>query len=453
MSAMTRKRPATVGKAAAAPAWPATPRYQSGFGNEFATEALPGALPQGRNSPQRAPYGLYAEQVSGTAFTAPRSANRRTWLYRIRPAAVHHPFVRTDNGRMVGDFAAVPTPPNQLRWDPLPIPKAPVDFVSGWVTMAGNGDIAAQVGCGIHLYAANRPMTDRFFYDADGELLILPQQGRLRLCTELGLLEVEPQEIAVIPRGLRFRVELPDGVARGYICENFGAPFKLPDLGPIGSNGLANPRDFLVPHAAYEDREGRFTLLAKFMGNLWSAAIGHSPLDVVAWHGNYAPCKYDLRRFNTIGSISYDHPDPSIFLVLQSQSDTPGVDTIDFVIFPPRMLVMQDTFRPPWFHRNVASEFMGLIHGEYDAKAAGFVPGGASLHNCMTGHGPDAQTYAKASTADLSQPTIIRDTMAFMIETRCVIRPTRHALESAQLQAEYFRCWQGLRKEFDERNP
>ncbi len=417
--------------------------YQSGFGNEFATEALPGALPVGRNSPQRAPYGLYAEQFTGTAFTAPRGANRRSWLYRIRPAAVHRPFRRLDNGRLSNDFDEVETPPDQLRWDPLPEPAAPVDFVAGLVTMAGNE------GCAIHLYAASRSMSERFFYDADGELLIVPQQGRLLLATELGRLEVEPQEIAVIPRGLRFRVELPDGAARGYVCENFGAQFRLPDLGPIGANGLANPRDFLTPRAWYEDREGRFELVAKFRGRLWSAEIGHSPLDVVAWHGNYAPYKYDLRRFNTIGSISHDHPDPSIFLVLQSQSDTPGVDTIDFVIFPPRILAMQDTFRPPWFHRNFASEFMGLIHGAYDAKAEGFVPGGASLHNCMTGHGPDADTFEKASRADLSSPDHIRDTMAFMFETPAVIRPTRYALETSQLQAEYFQCWQGLRKHFD----
>ncbi len=423
--------------------------YQSGFANEFATEALAGALPVGQNSPQRAPYGLYAEQTSGSAFTAPRSANRRVWTYRIRPAAMHEPFRPLGNGRIVSAFGDVPTPPNQLRWDPLPLPTAPTDFVDGLVTMAGNGDPAAMSGCAIHLYASNRSMTDRFFCNADGEMLVVPQQGRLRFATELGRIDVEPQEIVVIPRGLRFQVELTDGAARGYVCENYGAHLRLPDLGVIGSNGLANPREFLTPHAWYEDREGHFELVAKFMGNLWSAAIRHSPLDVVAWHGNYAPYKYDLRKFNAIGSISFDHPDPSIFLVLQSQSDTPGVDAIDFVIFPPRILAMEHTFRPPWFHRNVASEFMGLIHGVYDAKAEGFLPGGASLHNCMTGHGPDAETFARASTADLSQPTRVTDTMAFMFETRNVIRPTRAALESAQLQSEYFRCWQGLPKQFD----
>ena len=423
--------------------------YMSGFANEFATEALPGALPVGRNSPQRAPYGFYAEQISGTAFTAPRAHNRRSWLYRIRPAAMHKPFARMDSPRWLSHFDEVPPSPNQMRWSPPPMPSVPTDFIDGIVTMAGNGGPEAQTGCGIHLYLANQSMQDRFFYNADGEMLIVPQEGRLLIATEMGRLTVEPQEIVVIPRGVRFRVDLPDGQARGYICENFGALFKLPDLGVIGSNGLANPRDFLTPVASYEDREGKFELVTRFQGNLWRAEIDHSPLDVVAWHGNYAPYKYDLRHFNTIGSISYDHPDPSIFLVLQSPSDTPGVDTIDFVIFGPRWLAAQNTFRPPWFHRNIASEFMGLIAGVYDAKADGFAPGGASLHNCMSGHGPDAQTFERASVADTSVPHQIADTMAFMFETPGVIRPTRYAADSALLQHDYYTCWQGLKKHFN----
>ena len=423
-------------------------KYQSGFGNEFATEAIPGALPVGRNSPQQVAFGLYAEQLSGTAFTAPRRENRRSWLYRLRPAAMHGTFAPFAQPRFHNDFESGPVSPDQLRWSPMPLPSQGVDFIDGLFTMAGNGSAAGQHGVGVHVYAANRSMQGRWFYDADGELLIVPQQGRLRLRTELGTLDVEPQEIALIPRGVRFAVELSDAEARGYVCENFGALMRLPDLGPIGSNGLANPRDFLTPEAAYEDREGDFELIAKFQGHLWRADTGHSPIDVVAWHGNYAPCKYDLRRFNTIGSISYDHPDPSIFTVLTSPSDTPGTANLDFVIFPPRWLVAQDTFRPPWFHRNVASEFMGLIHGVYDAKAEGFAPGGASLHNCMSGHGPDAATFEKASNANLSQPDVIRDTMAFMFETRAVIRPTRQALDAPHRQRDYQQCWAGLRKHF-----
>jgi homogentisate 1,2-dioxygenase len=422
--------------------------YQSGFGNEFASEALAGALPVGRNSPQRVAFGLYAEQLSGTAFTAPRHSNRRSWLYRIRPAAMHGAFELIAQPRLHSEFGSAPVTPDQLRWNPPPMPTAPTDFVDGLFTMAGNGSPATQHGAAMHVYVANRSMQGRYFYDADGELLIVPQAGRLRLTTEFGVIDIEPQEIAVIPRGVRFAVELRDGEARGYVCENFGAHLRLPDLGPIGSNGLANPRDFLTPHAAYEDCEGEFELIAKFQGHLWSAPIGHSPLDVVAWHGNYGPYKYDLRRFNTIGSISYDHPDPSIFLVLTSPSDSAGVGNLDFVIFPPRWLVAQDTFRPPWFHRNIASEFMGLIHGVYDAKADGFAPGGCSLHNSMTGHGPDAATFENASNADLSKPHVIADTMAFMFETRAVIRPTAQALDAAHRQRDYQQCWAGLKKRF-----
>ena len=421
--------------------------YMTGFANEWATEAIAGALPVGRNSPQMAPLGLYAEQLSGTAFTAPRHSNRRSWLYRIRPGAMHEPFAPMQlpawKSLVTGGFDEVPTPPNQLRWDPLPMPTESRDFIEGMVSMAGNS------ACGIHLYAANRSMQGRYFYNADGELLIVPQQGRLQIATEMGVLDVEPQEICVIPRGVRFAVTLVDGTARGYVCENYGELLKLPDLGVIGSNGLANPRDFQTPVAAYEDKEGDFELVAKLRGHFWTAKIHHSPLDVVAWHGNYAPYKYDLRRFNTIGSISYDHPDPSIFLVLQSPTSLPGVDSLDFVIFPPRVLAMQDTFRPPWFHRNFASEFMGLIEGAYDAKAEGFVPGGASLHNCMSGHGPDADTFEKASKADTTKAHYITDTMAFMFETPAVIQPTQYALETVQLQHEYYRCWQGLKKHFN----
>ena len=422
--------------------------YMSGFGNEFATEAVPGTLPVGRNSPQRVAHGLYAEQLNGTAFTAPRALNRRSWLYRIRPAVMHGEFTPFAQPRLHGDFSHGAVSPNQLRWSPLPFPETPTDFVEGLFTMGGNGAPEAHGGAGIHLYAANADMRGRYFYDADGELLIVPQQGRLRLRTEMGVIEIEPQQIAVIPRGVRFCVELPDGQARGYVCENFGAALKLPDLGPIGSNGLANPRDFETPVAAYEKLEGQFELVAKFQGRLWRADIDHSPLDVVGWHGNYAPYRYDLRRFNTIGSISYDHPDPSIFLVLHSPSDTPGTSNMDFVIFPPRWLVAQDTFRPPWFHRNIASEFLGLIHGAYDAKAEGFVPGGCSIHNSMSGHGPDAATFDKASNADLSKPDVISNTMAFMFETRAVIRPTEQAMDAAHRQRDYQACWSALQANF-----
>ncbi len=423
-------------------------RYLSGFANEQSSEALPGTLPEGQNAPQRHPRGLYTEQISGTPFTAPRAANRRSWLYRIRPSAAHPAYRRIGNGLVRGAaLDEVEPTPNRLRWDPLPYPDDPADFVDGLATIGVNGDALLHAGIAVHVYRATAPMDRRVFYDADGELLIVPQEGRLALATEFGAIDAAPGEIAVIPRGVKFRVALPDGRARGYVCENYGALFRLPELGAIGANGLANPRDFLTPAAAYEDRDEKFEVVAKFAGNLWAAEFDHSPLDVVAWHGNYAPCKYDLARFNTLGTVSFDHPDPSIFTVLTAPSEIAGTANCDFVIFPPRWQVAEHSFRPPWFHRNVMNEFMGLVHGSYDAKAGGFVPGGMSLHNCMAGHGPDAATYEKASTAEL-KPQKIENTLAVMFEARFPIRPTRFALDTPALQRDYDSCWLDLPKLF-----
>ena len=415
--------------------------YFPGFANHVATEAVPGALPVGRNSPQHVPFGLYTEQLSGTAFTAPRSENRRSWLYRLRPAANHPPFERYARPGLLrsAPFDEAPPTPNRLRWDPLPLPDEPTDFIDGLASIAGNA------GMGVHLYAATLSMKCRAFFDADGELLIVPQQGRLRIVTEMGLIEVEPLQIALIPRGVRFRVELPDGAARGYVCENHGQPFRLPELGPIGSNGLANPRDFETPAAWYEDVDEPVELVQKFEGSLWTTMLDHSPFDVVAWHGNLAPCRYDLRRFNAINTVSFDHIDPSIFTVLTSPSDTAGTANCDFVIFPPRWTVAEDSFRPPWFHRNIMSEYMGLIEGSYDAKASGFGPGGGSLHNRMSGHGPDKASYDEAVAADL-QPRKIENMMAFMFESRAVLRPTRFALETPLMQLDYDDVWSGFAK-------
>jgi homogentisate 1,2-dioxygenase len=418
--------------------------YQSGFGNHFASEAVAGALPVGRNSPQRPPFGLYAEQFSTTAFTMPRAHNRRSWLYRMRPMAEHAPYepltgLETLRTAPFSD----PVSPNRLRWDPLP--PAGGDWLEGLITYGGNGDVGTGAGIGVHLYAAGRSMDRRVFQDSDGELLIVPQQGALHITTELGKLDVRPGHIALIPRGLRFSVGL-DEPSRGYVCENYGAPFQLPDLGPIGSNGLANPRDFETPVAWYEDLEAEHEIVQKFQGRLWRTTLDHSPFDVVAWHGNSAPYRYDLARFNTVNTVSFDHPDPSIFTVLTSPSEIAGTANCDFVIFPPRWMVAEDTFRPPWFHRNTMSEFMGLVHGAYDAKeGGGFDPGGASLHNQMNGHGPDAETHRRASSADL-KPVKLADTLAFMFESRWVIRPTRAAMELPGLQADYDECWQGFDK-------
>ena len=420
------------------------PGYMSGFGNEFATEAIAGALPVGQNSPQHPPLGLYAEQVSGTPFTVPRHESRRVWMYRIRPSAPHRPYRRIGNG-LLGGALAEPTP-NRLRWDPVPFPDAPTDFLAGTVTVVANADTTGSTGVSVHIYRANTDMT-RVFWNADGEWLIVPQVGGLLIATELGLLDVVPGEIAVIPRGVRFRVALPDGTARGYICENHGAALRLPELGPIGANGLANPRDFLSPVAWYEDCDEPTELVQKFMGALWATTLDRSPLDVVAWHGNLAPYKYDLSRFMVLGTVSFDHPDPSIFTVLTSPTDSTGVANVDFAIFPPRWMVAEHTFRPPWFHRNTMNECMGLVRGVYDAKATGFLPGGLSLHGLLSAHGPDAPTVARATSEDLA-PAKLGDTLAFMFETRQVLRPTQHALTIPQLQADYDSAWDGLPKMF-----
>ncbi len=424
--------------------------YATGFGNEFTSEAVAGALPSGRNSPQRAPLGLYAEQISGTAFTQPRAVNRRTWVYRILPSAKHPAFSRIDNKNLRSTpFDEIEPDPNRLRWNPLPLPAGdtPADFVDGLYTVGGNGDVRTRDGMAVHVYAANKDMRDRYLVDSDGELLFVPELNAIILHTELGPLRVSPGEIAVVPRGIRFRVELPDGLARGYLCENFGAPFTLPERGPIGANGLANERDFKAPHAAFEERAHTVQVVNKFAGNLWAADYDHSPLDVVAWHGNYAPYKYDTASFMVLGTVSYDHPDPSIYTVLTSPSDTQGLANVDFVVFAPRWLVGEDTFRPPWFHRNVMSEFMGLVSGAYDAKAEGFTPGGASLHNTFASHGPDAETYAKASTAELS-PQKLDDTLAFMFESRWTIAPTRQAMQAGHRQGDYDAVWSGLSRHF-----
>ena len=422
-------------------------RYQSGFGNTFSSEAVEGALPVGRNSPQRPPKGLYAEGISGTAFTAPRAENRSTWMYRKRPSAMHPPYRRLNQPLWrSGPFTEVEPSPNRLRWDPLPMPAQPTDFVDGVCTLAGSGSPEMQAGVGAHIYRANRSMERRVFYDADAELMLVPQEGALALFTELGRLEVSPGEIGVVPRGIKFRVEIDEPV-RGYLCENYGPAFRLPELGPIGSQGLAQARDFLSPVAAYEEVPGKTEQVAKFQGALWATVLEHSPLDVVAWHGSYVPYKYDLSRFMVINTVSVDHPDPSIFTVLTSPSGQPGVANCDFVIFPPRWMVAEDTFRPPWFHRNVMSELMGLVRGVYDAKAQGFRPGGVSLHNQMSAHGPDRETHEKASAAEL-KPYKIEDTLAFMWESRYVFRPTRWAMSVPELQQDYDAVWNGFRNHF-----
>jgi homogentisate 1,2-dioxygenase len=427
------------------------PQYMPGFGNDFETEALPGALPQGQNSPQNCAYGLYAEQLSGSPFTAPRGTNERSWLYRMRPSVKH---VGRFTEIEVSDWKTAPhivkhgLPLGQLRWNPPAFPEQKLNFLTGMRTMTTAGDVYTQTGMAAHVYFINESMVDEYFYNADGELLIVPQSGSIEIFTELGLMEISPSEIAVIPRGMKFKVSLPGGPARGYVCENYGAKFTMPERGPIGANCLANPRDFKTPVAAYEEKETPCRLTVKWCGNFHVTDIGHSPLDVVAWHGNYAPYKYDLRTFSPVGAILFDHPDPSIFTVLTAPSGEAGTANIDLVIFPERWLVAEHSFRPPWYHMNVMSEFMGLIHGRYDAKAEGFLPGGMSLHNCMLPHGPDVDAYSKGTSAEL-KPVKLTDTMAFMFETRFPQQLTQYAASLAALQDDYSSCWQGLETRFN----
>lgn len=422
-----------------------------GFGNDFETESLDGALPQGRNSPQQCPYGLYAEQLSGSPFTAPRATNERSWLYRIRPSVRHTGrFAKCDakNWKTAPNAAPHDLPLGQYRWDPLPMPDKEIDFVDGMVTMSSTGDVRQHLGMAASLYACTMSMRDKVFLNADAEMLIVPEQGSITLFTEMGKMRVDPGDIAVLPRGVMVKIILEQESARGYVCENYGAKFTLPDRGPIGANCLANPRDFKTPVAAFEDSDAAHELIVKWCGGFHSTQLDHSPLDVVAWHGNYAPYCYDLSTFSPVGALSFDHPDPSIYTVLTAPSETAGTANIDFVIFPERWSVAENTFRPPWYHRNIMSEFMGLISGQYDAKEEGFVPGGASLHNMMLPHGPDADAYDKASTATL-KPVKLTNTLAFMFETRFPQQVSQFAANCAQLQDDYIECWAGIEKHFD----
>ena len=436
--------------------------YISGFHNHVETEAVPATLPVGQNSPQVVAHGLFAEQLSGSAFTCPRISNRKSWLYRLTPSVKqggYEPADATSTCPMLGaDFCVVD--PNPRRWSPLPLTGAgrKVDWADGLRTMCGAGAPALKEGVAIHMYACNAPMLDRAFCNADGELLIVPQLGVLHATTELGRLRVAPGEILVVPRNIRFSISPEEGAdadaaaagCRGYVLELFaGRGFVLPELGPIGANGLAEPRDFLQPVAWFEDREcpGGFRITTKYCGRVFDTTRTHSPYDVVAWHGNYAPYKYDLSRFHAVNTVTVDHPDPSIFTVLTCPSSEPGVAVADFVIFPPRWMCAEHTFRPPYFHRNVMSEFMGLVGGSYDAKADGkdgFSPGGASLHVASTPHGPDAQAYAAAVAADTSVPKKFDGGLAFMFETSALLQLTPHATSTSAEQPNYPGCWQAL---------
>lgn len=421
--------------------------YQPGFGNEFATEAVAGALPVGQNSPQRPPLGLVSELVSGTAFVAPRALNRRSYLFRIRPSTNAHPLLPVSFPNFQTPPLAVDPQPGAMRWSTLNDKIAGKDFLDGLLTHCGNGSPRTQNGMAVHIYNASEPMTGRAFVNSDGEMLIIPQTGKLVITTELGIMDIQPGELALIPKGMKMKVDPVSGPAYGFMCENYGLPFVLPDLGLIGSHGLANAIDFETPVAAFEDNEEPTELIQKFCGSFWETKLEYSVFDVVAWRGNWAPCKYDMMKFNTMGSISYDHPDPSIFCALTSSSDAVAGGNVDFMILPPRWIVAEHSFRPPGFHRNSVSEFLALVKGAHESRSSNFPPGSISLHNCWTPHGPDTETLEQARTAEL-QPQRVDDALVFMLETRFPLEMSSAAFESDKRQRDCTNGWAGFTKRF-----
>jgi len=421
--------------------------YMSGFGNEFQSEAVAGALPQGQNSPQKCAFGLYSELVSGTVFTAPRALNRRSYLFRTRPTVAQPDFQRCELANFKTPPLEFPPYPMAMRWDPYPLELARGDFLDGMTTICGNGSPVQQSGLAIHTYCANRSMTGRAFSNADGEMLILPQHGGIRVTTEVGLLEAAPGELVLIPKGMKFRVDLLSDVARGFVCENFGHPFVLPELGLIGSNGLANACDFLTPVAHFEDSDEPVELVHKYAGAFWSATMGHSPFNVVAWRGNWAACKFDMHRFVVLGAQMVDHPDPSIFCALTSPSHPVAGGNVDFMILPPRWLVAEHTFRPPGFHRSAVAEFLALIQGAHDTRASRFAPGASSLHNNWTAHGPDVATHDKGRVAELV-PTKFEETLVIMLDSRFPYEIAPGGMDGPHRQLDCTSSWQGFQKRF-----
>ena len=416
----------------------------TGFANHFSSEIENGLLPIGQNSPQKLPRNLIAEQLSGSAFTTPRKHNYRTWFYRTSPLARHglQEKLAYSESWLTPPYAKTVVTPERLLWLPLSPPSKSKNFVENIHTLIVNGDATMRVGSSVHLFCAQKKMQNDFFVNADGDLLIVPCSGKIICRTEFGKIEVEPSEILVIQRGMVFQIDPVGEEISGYMCENFGAHFELPDLGPIGSNCLANPRDFKVPKASFVESKEPARLITKFGGSFFASELPCSPLNVLAWHGNYVPYKYDLRHFNTINTVSFDHPDPSIFTVLTSQTSSPGVANVDFVVFPPRWMVAENTFRPPWYHRNIMSEYIGLINGAYDAKNAGiFSPGCSLLHNCMSAHGPDYPAYKHAIEAKL-EPVKYSDTLAFMFESSMYYLPTEYALNVLPRIKDYWKVWQ-----------
>lgn len=379
----------------------------SGFGNTLSSEAIAGAIPPHQNSPRRPPFGLYAEQLSGTGFTAARADNRRTWCYRVRPASQRTDFAPLAHPRLAGEFPGAPVV--ELTGFP-PLAGAPEhDFLDGLVTLCGAGDARLRTGYALHRYAATRSMESRAFYSADGDLLILPERGAFTLLTELGALAVAPGSLAIVPRGLAFSILLHDEPIRGYVAEPFGGGFRLPERGPVGANGLADARHFHAPAAWHEDRLAPgFTLVAKLGGALHAAPLDHTPFDVAGWFGNHVPYVYDLADFSPVGNTLLDHGDPSIYCVLSAPN-------LDLIVFPPRWDATAHTFRPPYFHRNTIAEINGILRD--DEHHAPFVPGCVFITPPLTPHGVGGRTVERERARDDDAPYRVHDSLWFQLES------------------------------------
>ncbi|GJE85537.1 homogentisate 1,2-dioxygenase [Phanerochaete sordida] len=413
-------------------------RYQVGFGNWFTSEALPNVLPSGQNMPQKNKYDLYTEGMNGCPFTAPRAQNQHNWLYRIRPSVAHQGITKSakQNPYLVAEFSLndpkQSVSPERVAWRPDSVPaNERVTFVHGIKSMAGNGSPLLREGVVLHTYACNASMERQAFVNSDGDFLLVPVAGRLDIQTELGRMMVFPGEVAVVQRGLKWKVSVPDGKAMGYIQEIFGMHYELPELGPLGASGLANPRDFEHPVAHFDVDQSDWEVLYKLGGQLWSCAQDHTPFDVVAWHGNYVPYKYDLDAFISCGSLSRDHMDPSVWTVLTARSKTPGVALADVIFAGERWDVAEKTFRPPYFHRNTATEIIGLISGDFGFERD-FAPGALSLETGFGAHGMESDAYDAASDMELKPTKILQGTRMVLFETSMLMCLTEHALKTSR---------------------
>ncbi|KAH9874017.1 hypothetical protein IAQ61_004645 [Plenodomus lingam] len=436
--------------------------YQAGWGNRHQSEVIPGTLPVAQNNPQEVRFGLYTEGITYSAFAAPRAHNYSTYMYRCRPAAAHNGYVPFESKSNIQNCflslnPKVATLPEQAEWRPFPLPKEEekIDFANGLHTLAGSGDPNIREGLALYVYMINSSMERRAFCNADGDFLICAQLGTLDIVTEMGKIFLQPGEICVIQRGIRFCMNLaPDTkVARGYITEVWGSMWELPDLGPLGGHGLANPRDFLYPVAAIDDNlHVDWQIVNKINGELVAIQQDHSPFDLVAWHGNVVPYKYDLTKFSSQNSTSIDHTDPSIFTVLTAKSRDPLTPLADFLWFGPRWDVATNTFRLPYFHRNSASEFLACLYGQGLGRSDDFQPGGGSFEGGHTPHGGFHEGYQHGMRIHESQPEkILTEQLTIMIESSRLFLWTEWARKGCGVIDEHgtnYKVWEALPDRF-----